>query len=216
MRTEGLARALVITLAAVSMALLPANASAQSEGEPVVAAVPREDNVDLANGQAAIDITIAGVENLAAFQFVLRYDSNIFDFTSVEEGPFLSSTGRAVVCNDPQHDTGSARYECITLGATPAGATGDGTIATVYLRPKLAADTTISLGRVQLLRVTEQATGIPARTEGAEISIRGEGESGGFNWLIWGPVIAAGMLLGCGALVLLARRFRISPPTRVY
>jgi hypothetical protein len=149
-------------------------------------------------------VSVENVKNMGGFQFDLTFDANILQYTDVQKGEFLGSTGREVVCNpDPQ--AGVVRMTCVTLRATPAGVDGGGELATVLFKAKGSGTTDINLGRVKLIAVDENATEIPVTTV-TSTSLKVTG-GGGFNWMIWGPVIAIAVLViaGGGAFVVMKR-----------
>jgi hypothetical protein len=158
-------------------------------------------------------VVVDDVANLGAFEFELHYDDSILQYVKVAEGPFLASSGRVVQCLDPQLATGSVHFVCVTLGPTPAGPDGSGTLATVDLKPVGAG---VSPLQFQVVTLTHpNAEQIPATYEHGSISVANEegivpempaatpaeltggeassststGGGGGMNWALWGSVI---------------------------
>lgn len=82
-------------------------------------------------GGAAFDVQIkvAGVANLAAYEWQLAFDPNVVSFVSATDGGFLGSTGRAVSCQPPivppneNLQPGNVRVGCASVGSTPPGPT---------------------------------------------------------------------------------------------
>ena len=86
-------------------------------------------------------------DGLAAFSFKLKYDPILLpiadanndgkaDAGQVTVGPFLGSSGKQVACSDGYIDNDTAdntkrllNFSCVTLGPTPSGPTGSGTLA---------------------------------------------------------------------------------------
>jgi hypothetical protein len=127
----------------------------------------------------------------SGFQFILAFDPDYFEFTDAQRGEFLGSTGRDVQCEEPQVDVGAVLLICVTLGAEPEGATGDGTLFSIMLTPRAAGETTLGLTRAVLS--TPPGDEIPNTTTGIAVEV--EGASSGINWAIWGPIIGGALLL---------------------
>ncbi len=81
-------------------------------------------------GTVTVDIKIANAVDLGGYLFTVTWDDTILDFVSVSDGPFLGSTGRAVVCAPVTLVPGSATFTCSSIG-TGGGPSGAGTIASV-------------------------------------------------------------------------------------
>ncbi len=79
----------------------------------------------------SIDIVAENVANLGAFQFTLSYDPSVTILQTLEEGSFLGSSGRAVVCLRSTVVDGEAEIVCTSLGSEPPGPEGSGVLATV-------------------------------------------------------------------------------------
>lgn len=207
--------ALAVAVAAALLAVLAGlgtarSASAQSGETAMIVTGPTE---SVASGDDPVPFTISveNVENLAAFQFVLLYDPDVFEFSRAERTEFLSSTNREVVCPEPTVDAGSMRWSCVTLNTeTPAGVDGSGAIATIFLDPTGSGSTDVTLDRVGLPKANIDASpheDIAIRNTTIEVS-----GSSSFNWTLWGPVIGvvALVLLGGGAFA--AMRMRDNKP----
>ncbi len=108
-------------------------------------------------------LTVDGAAHVGAYQGAVLYDASLIQFVSVENGPFLGSSGRTVVCPQPvahfiSGSVMSVQLGCGTLGPTPAGADGSGVLATItwqavgpgvatlQLVPELADETGEALG----------------------------------------------------------------------
>ena len=151
------------------------------------------------------EVSVENVKNIGSFQFELTYDSKILEYESAEKADFLGSTGREVVCN-PITEAGAARFTCVTLRPNPLGPDGSGKLATVYLKAVGSGTTAIKLDRVRMNTVSIDAAEIPvAKVEGTSISVAG---NGGFNWMIWGPVIGLVVVAVVGAGAFFAMKSR--------
>jgi len=193
-----MAVAAIVMTGAVLGARVP-GAAAQS-GDTVVRVTAPAESVKKGAENVEFTVSVENAQNLAAFQFVLQYDADIFEFQDSPKSDFLGSTGREVICNDPQADAGSARIQCVTLRPTPAGPSGNGVLAVVRLKAKGAGTTDITLNRVKLSAADETASEIPATVEGTTFKVEG---SSGMNWMLWGPIIGAAVLvvIAAGAFV---------------
>jgi hypothetical protein len=198
-RAAAFALAIVVLGAAASGA---ARAWAQSNDVVVRVAATNDDAVNEGD-VASFDVTVENVENLGAFQFVLQYDPDIFDFAAIERGDFLGSSGREVVCNEPQSDAGTVLYVCNTLRPEPAGPDGGGLVARVQLSAIGSGSTDVSLTRTKV--ALPDGTELPSTLENTSIAVEG---SSSINWLLWGPVIGIGLLavIGAGAFAMTRMR----------
>jgi hypothetical protein len=89
-----------------------------------------------------VQISVAGVTNLGAYEWQLAFDPTVVAFVnpadpSVMNGPFLGSTGRSVGCLAPilppseGLEPGNVRFGCATVALTPPGPNGGGLLSTV-------------------------------------------------------------------------------------
>jgi hypothetical protein len=97
-----------------------------------------------------VDISIQDVSNLGSYEWMLSYDEDLLDFVGVVDGPFLSSTDRAVSCQPPILDVGSVRFGCNTTGAEPPGPDGAGVLSTVTFSAQAEGTSPLDLVWVQL------------------------------------------------------------------
>jgi hypothetical protein len=103
---------------------------------------PASKTVDVGSGDFTVDVVVDGVTNLGAYEFHVSFDPNVIRFVGVENGPFLGSTGRTLLCPAPNleyDEAGDApnklRFGCGT-GAPGSdlampGPDGSGVIATI-------------------------------------------------------------------------------------
>jgi len=90
-----------------------------------------------------VEIRVAGVTNLGAYEWQLAYDPNVVSFVSATDGGFLGSTVpvRSVACQPailpPSQglEPGNVRFGCATAGSTPPGPNGGGLLSTVKFQP---------------------------------------------------------------------------------
>ncbi len=69
----------------------------------------------------AVDVNVADVTDLAAYDFTLTFDKTILAYASVTDAGFLTSTGRTALCSSPPsievaNDQGSVNFHCNTYG----------------------------------------------------------------------------------------------------
>jgi hypothetical protein len=166
-------------------------------------------SVPSASEQFDVEVAIEDVENLGGFEFILNFDPAVLEAVSAVGTDFLASSGREVLCVNPEVAEAAIRVECLTLGPTPAeGVDGDGTVAVVTMRSKHEGSPPLKLTRVKLLQ--PDGTNIPVSWEDASVST-----TGGRDWLpfaIVGGIVAALLIIGGGGLALGFRRRSTTPP----
>lgn len=191
----GLLVAVAASLGA-ALALGAIGAGAQSNEATISVAAPGT-TVKEGGDAANIAVSATNVENLAAFEFLLLYDGDIFDYESYQRGDFLASTGREVVCQEVS-ETGAFKLNCITLRqAPPLGPDGSGILATVQLKPKGSGTSDLTLDRVKFSAADETATSIVPAITNAVIEVE---PSSGTNWLMWGLIIGVVAVVAIGAV----------------
>lgn len=194
-RTLGVAAAISAIVMAIGGVGAQAPAASAQSGDAVVKVTAPAEAVKKGADNVEFAVSVDNVQNLGAFQFVLQYDADIFEFQDSPKSEFLGSTGREVICNDPLADAGSARIQCVTLRPTPAGPSGAGVLAVVRLKAKGSGTTDVTLTRVKLTAADETATEIPTTVEGTTFTVE---SSSGMNWLLWGPIIGLAALVVIG------------------
>ncbi len=82
-----------------------------------------------------VDVVIATVADLGAFEFELTFNPAVVTVTSVQLGPWLGSSGRPAYALGPHIENGAGRvaFGGYTLGAAPPGPDGGGVLATLTL-----------------------------------------------------------------------------------
>ncbi|MCH8850679.1 MAG: hypothetical protein IIC89_07625, partial [Chloroflexi bacterium] len=99
--------------------------------------------------EAAVDIRVVAMEQVAAYSFLLTWDPSILQIAGVANGIFLGSTGRSVTCSISS-SAGRLNMTCATSGSEPAP-TGSGILATVSLLTRGEGTTLMDLDAVGLL-----------------------------------------------------------------
>ncbi len=132
-----------------------------------------------APGPLNIDIRVENVTNLGGFQFALTWDPAILSPINDPEpgnvlspGPFLGSTGRPVVCMWDLTQAGRAFMLCYTNGASPAGPSGSGVLATMHFQaPNTSQVVTSQLGLTQVEVVEIDGTVVPTTVQNGVIAV---------------------------------------------
>jgi len=201
---------LVVLLASAGLG----GAALAQEDRVLMSVEPPVEGVEEEGGDFQVNIAVENVTNLAAFQFRLEYDSSIIKYVSVEEAPFLGSSGREVMCPDPFNEAGDLGFNCFTLGPPVsvggvAGSDGSGVLASVTFSPVAAGETALDLTEVILVAAEIDERGDPVEIEtavqGASLDVK---STGGFAWILWGPIIGvvAVIIVGGIAYVVVVRR----------
>ena len=186
----------------------PRMSSAQSNEMLIRAVAPEA----AAKGDEGIVVLInaENADNIAAFQFDLKFDSDVLEVATgedgkplVQRGDFLGSTGREVVCDEPESQSGVVRFVCISLRLEPEGPDGAGTLATVSFNAIGAGATELTLDNV--VANEPDATRIPLQVQGGAITVTG---SDSVNWLLWIGLGVAIMVVVLGVATFLVSRSR--------
>jgi hypothetical protein len=91
-----------------------------------------------------LDVVVDNVTDLGAFEFTMDFDPGVLQLDSIQEGPFLGSTGRTTQCGRFDVGPGLVRYGCASGGSQP-GPTGSGVVAAVSFTSLAQGDSVISL-----------------------------------------------------------------------
>jgi hypothetical protein len=100
-------------------------------------------SVSAGDANLDVQISVAGVTNLGAYEWQLSFDPNVVTFVSATNGGFLGSTHRSVTCwgpilpPSPGLEPGNVRFGCVTYAPAPApaGPSGSGLLSTVTFQP---------------------------------------------------------------------------------
>lgn len=109
--------------------------------------------LNVGEGQTfSLDVAIANVTDLYAFQFDLGFDPTILEAESVTEGSFLSSGGSTIFFPGTIDNVGGTiAFNADTLVGAIAGVSGSGTLASVEFYALGTGTSVISLANVELL-----------------------------------------------------------------
>ncbi|HZP56388.1 MAG TPA: DnaJ domain-containing protein [Dehalococcoidia bacterium] len=192
-------------LALVTAGIAPRELRAQQTPEDqAVVTIDGPSRVSPSADSVQLEIHAKGVSDLAGFQFVLSFDSNLLKYVSVDKTDFLGGTGRQIVCQDPTVDTGAVRLACVTLGREPPGVEGDGTLAVVTLKPSNHGTSGLGLSRVKL--VHPDGSEIPSRSVDGRLTVGGSGGSAVPWWAVVLIAVAVIVVVVGGVLVWQRRR----------
>lgn len=121
---------------------------ADPDATPILALIPQR-NPNPPYGTVDVDVEVGGVSDLGAFQIDVVFDSAFVQVEGVSVAPFLGQVtdcdpgmARCAVPLGPALGAGRVRFGAATFGAA-AGASGEGVVAVVHLRPTGAAGTTM-------------------------------------------------------------------------
>jgi len=118
---------------------------------PLLSIEPAGQVVEL--GQAfSLNVFVAGVSDLFAFQFDIGYDPATLNARAVTEGPFLAGGGvTAFLPGTIDNAAGTVRFTADTLlGAVP-GVAGDGVLAKIEFTAVDARTSTVGITDAELL-----------------------------------------------------------------
>jgi hypothetical protein len=102
----------------------------------------------------SVDVVVDNVVNLGAYQFTLSFNPGVVAFLSIQNGPFLGSSNRTVLCNTPSVGASTVSFGCVTLGSTPPGPAGSGTLATVQFEASANGSSPFHLSNVIISDIT--------------------------------------------------------------
>jgi len=128
----------------------------------------------------AIDVNIAGVTNLAGWEFKLYYLSQVLNATEAIEGPFLSSVRSTIFLKlnftDNYNSTHGRIWLTCALFGLGTGADGAGTLATITFKIAGAGYSPLSLLNTKLVDSTPVPPGpqpIPHTASGGSVTVVG-------------------------------------------
>lgn len=118
-----------------------------------------------------VNVDIANVSDLGSFEFTLTYNAALVAVKGITLGDFPSSSGRSFTPVGPviDNDAGNVTFAAFSLGSTPPGSSGSGTLAHVELQPLAAGTTVLGLPSVQVANVPGQP--IPISIEDGVLNI---------------------------------------------
>jgi len=101
-----------------------------------------------------VNVTIADVSNLFAWQFLMHFDPDVLQVNNVTEGSFLASTGEETDFIGPtiNNEVGYVIVGCLFMPPLPEyGASGDGVLATITFLVEAFGTTSLSFDEDEAL-----------------------------------------------------------------
>lgn len=125
---------------------------ASGQGGASLGLSPASQNVPVGTAYFEVDVNVADVDNLGAYEFTMKFDPDVVEYVGVADQGWLGSTGRNQACFEPQgaagqsavenvNENGAFKFGCSTNGLISAGQgkqgpDGSGTLATVAFKAK--------------------------------------------------------------------------------
>ena len=155
----------------VSALLVPPGTEAENVTAPNVAPRP---NVFVSPfsqittaATVSVDIRVANVIDLGSYEFTLSWDDAVLSFMGANNGAFLGSTGRSVLCSPPTSGAGTVSFGCWTTG-DQAGPDGDDILTeTIRFSTLAGGESLLTLSIVSL----SDTGGVPIETTTTDGSI---------------------------------------------
>jgi hypothetical protein len=119
------------------------------------------------SGTFSVDVVVENVNGLGAYEVGIQYDESVLSFSSAEDGSFLGSSGRTVTCPIFSSGVGSVRLACATLGAEPAGPSGNGVLATFVFLGETPGASTLTLASPVITFINGAAISISSVVSGS-------------------------------------------------
>lgn len=112
-----------------------------------------------------VTVAISNVTNLGSFQFTLAFSPTLVQVQGITLGEFPASSGRTFTPVGPTIDNqaGTADFGAFSLGASPAGPNGSGTLAYIRLQPVTGGSAALHLANVQVVNVPGNTISVIAR-----------------------------------------------------
>jgi len=133
----------------------------------------------------SINISIAQVTNLAAWEIKLYYLNTILNGTKATEGSFLKTAGPTffwvVSFTDNYNATHGRIHITCTLTGTGPGATGSGTLTTITFKAKNGGNTPLTLTDTKLLDNQDPPQQIPHTITNGNVQVKGIHDIAVFN-----------------------------------
>ena len=136
--------------------------------QPVALTVMPPDRAVAVGDVFTVGVSIGSAVDLGGFGFTLAYDPAVVEGISADVAPFLASTGRATLAAGPiiSRTVGTLAFGGFSVGPTPEGPGGNGTLATLTFRALAPGQTVLSLLQSQVADRAGNSTGIEAQWSG--------------------------------------------------
>ncbi len=154
----------------------------------------------LVGGYFTVDVMVANVNHLGAYEFTLQFDPDTINYVTVSNGPFLGSSGRSLYCPDPITDAGILRFGCVTSGSSPPGASGSGQLAQVVFQAAAPGASPLTLVEVALADPLGET--IDAAVASGSVNVMPTGATASGMDIRTGFLTAVAVLIGAFGLLL--------------
>ncbi|MCA0352064.1 MAG: carboxypeptidase regulatory-like domain-containing protein [Chloroflexi bacterium] len=117
-------------------------------------------------------VAISQIQQLGSFQFTLAYSPALVTVEQVTMGAFPASTGRNFTPVGPtiNPNAGTITFGGFSLGANPAGASGQGSLAHIRLRPRAVGTAPLTFSNVQVSNINGQAITVATRNGSIQVA----------------------------------------------
>jgi len=162
-----------LLIAAASAARAPDDTLAAQDA--TLSILPNSQNVR-SGDTFTVEIAVANVTELAAFEFTLSFDPGILRVEGASDGGFLGSTGREVWCEAPITETpSSVRFGCNTIGNpdTEVLPGGSGVLATVTFAAIGEGVSPLTFGPIQMTDNWGEDRPVPPTANEAAVRVVG-------------------------------------------
>ncbi len=163
--------ALSLSVALVLVAGLTGLMMTTSSAGPTatVSVDPRDQKASVDGSEFTIDIRVADVGNLGAFQFAIGFAPTTMQFEEFTEGPFLASTGRTTICSSVELGPGSWQFGCASGSmSNEPGPDGSGVLGTLSLTCEQPGTSALDIQDVLLADIS--AIEIPSSTKAGSVT----------------------------------------------
>lgn len=153
------------------VSLLTALSTSPAMSDPTISIQPFTKTVGPSD-VFALDINIATVSDLFAFQFDLGFDPTVLSATGITEGLFLAGGGSTFfIPGTIDNGVGTVSATADSLIGATSGVNGNGTLAEVQFTALAAGMSSITLSNVQLL--DSNLSSIPFVTADGSVGVAG-------------------------------------------
>ena len=142
--------------------------------DPVVRIAPATSLVGI--GEVfAVDVVIANVADLGAYQFEMAFDPSVVHVLDVGDASFLGSTGRTpiAIINKIDNTEGTLAFGVVSIG-TDSGPSGTGTLATITLEAQGGGSTALHLFNAKASDTREPPAEQPLTVEDGMVIVAGQ------------------------------------------
>lgn len=108
--------------------------------------------------ETSVNTLVQGGANLGGYELALSYNPTVVELTSVQQGPFIGSSGRSVsqlpqVSKDIAQNKKTILLQAYSLGDAPPGSLGNGQLLTFTFKGIAPGDAGIGVERAGLIQI---------------------------------------------------------------